>query len=155
MKLPLHNFLKYGLIMNGVLVICLALMHLTGQYSSFEKGAPLDIIFLLAPFVIWFLGLKAKKKELKNKMTFKEGWVEGIKISLVFGIISPFIFMLYYVGFNPGILTYVRDSYGLEGASKSTVIMVDMFTQLLGSVVMGTVYSVVLALFMKTKPVKT
>lgn len=137
--------------MSSVLLICLTLMHVTGQYSSFEKGGPLDILFILSPFVVWYLGLRAKKKQLKNKMTFKQGWFEGIKIAAVFAVISPFIFMFYYVGFNPGILTYVGNSYGLAGASKTTVIVVDMVAQFVGSLIMGTMYSAILAVFMRSK----
>lgn len=151
MKIAQENYLKYGLIMSGVLLLCLALMHLTGQYSSFEKGGPLDIVFILSPFVIWYLGLRAKKRQLKNNISFKQAWVEGIKIATVFAVISPFIFMFYYLGFNPAILGYVRDSYGLEGASKTTVIVVDMVAQFVGAVLMGTIYSAILAFFMKKR----
>lgn len=145
------NHIKYGLIMSGILLICLTLMHVTNQYSSFEKGAPLDTIFVLAPFVIWFLAIRAYKKELKNRMSFKQGLVQGIKISTVFGIISPIIFMLYYTLFNPGILNYVAESYGMKGAPTVAIIAVDMLVQCVGSIIMGTLYIAILSLFMRSK----
>lgn len=151
MKYLQLNYVKYGLIMSSVLIICLLIMHITGHYSTFQKGTVLDTIFVLAPFVVWLLGLLAFKKERKNKITFKEGWGEGIRISLVFAIVSPFIFMIYYVFFNPGIIGYVRDTYGLTGASNTTVIIVDMLAQAIGSLFMGTIYTAVLAFFLRTK----
>lgn len=150
MKFLQFNYIKYGLIMSSVLVICLLIMHITGHYSSFQTGTVLDAIFVLAPFVVWLFGLLAYRKELKNNMTFKQGWSEGIRISLVFGAVSPFIFMIYYVFFNPGVLSYVRDTYGLNGASNTTVIIVDMLAQAIGSIVMGTVYTAILAFFLKS-----
>ncbi len=146
-----QNYVKYALSMCGVIVVCLLFMHVTGQYTSFEKRTPLEFIFILAPFILWFLGIKSRKKELKGKMTFKQGLTEGFKISLVFAIISPFIFMLYYLLFNQEILNYVRDAYQLTGASNEKVIMVDMTVQFVGSIVMGTISSAILSFFLKTK----
>lgn len=146
-----QNYMKYGLIMCGVVVFCLSLLHATGQYADFEKKSPFEAIFILAPFVVWFLGIRARKKELKNKMTFKQGLTEGFKISLVFAVISPFIFMFYYLLFNGEILAYVRRAYGMAGASDTIVIMVDMAVQFIGSIVMGTIAGSIISFFLKSK----
>lgn len=130
-------------------------MHLTGQYTSFDKGGPLDLIFLVSPFVIWFLGLQSFKKLKKNKVSFKQLVAEGVRISVVFGLISPFIFMTYYLLFNMAILDYVSKSYGLEGSSTTLVITIDMVVQFIGAILMGTIYSAVLAIFMRSRKVKS
>jgi hypothetical protein len=151
MELLKQNHIKYGLILCATIIVCLFFMHISGAGTDFEKKSPFDLLIMLLPFVVWFLGIKAYKKELHNKMTFKQGLTEGFKISLVFGIISPFIFMFYYLLFNMEILTFVRDAYGLTGASDSIVIAFDMFVQFVASIVLGTVYSALISFFLKTK----
>lgn len=137
--------------MSGVLLLCLLLMHLSGHFTSFDKGGPLDIVFILSPLVVWYLGLREFKQRHNGKATFKQLWREGILISLVFGVISPFIFMLYYLLINSAILEYVARSYGLEGSTIMTVIIVDMVVQFIGAMLMGAVYSAILAFFLKSK----
>lgn len=154
MKYLQQNYIKYGLLMCAGLFVCLALMHLNGQTATFDQKGPIGFVFVLYPFVIWFLGIKAKKKELKGKMTFKQGWMEGIKTSLVFSIVSPFIFVTYYLGFNPDIISYVGETYQLGDASKETIILVDVVGQFVSTMVMGTIYSAIVAFFLKSKPKK-
>jgi cyanate permease len=152
MKLLQKNHFKYGLIMSGVLIICLLVLHLLGQQTNFDEGILLDTIFALAPFVIWFFSLKAYKKELNNNMSFKQGVIHGVKISVVFGVVSSVIFMSYYLLFNPGILNYIATSYGMKNSPTGLVISVDMTVQLLGSIIMGTLYTAILSFFLKSKP---
>lgn len=151
MKILRLNYVKYGLIMSCVLLICLVLMHVTGQYDSFEKGAPLDILFVIAPFILWFLGLRSYKKMLNDRMTFKQGLFEGIRISVVFAVFSSVIFATYYLFVNQAIIEYLRKSYGMEEASNTAVIITDLSVQFIGSITMGTIFTSILSFFMKTK----
>ena len=152
MNLLKQNYVKYGLILACVLVLCLLIMEVTGQNDSFDEKSPLFVIYqFIAPAVVWYLGIKAKKKMLKNKLTFKQGLIEGIKISLVFAIVSPFIFLAYYTLVNPGILNFVRTVYGLTGANDSFVIAVDMGMQFVVSLIFGTLYAAIISFFMKSK----
>lgn len=146
-----QNYVKYALIMCAVVIVCLLLMHATGQYTDFDTQSPFQITFLLAPFIVWFLGLNARKKELKGKLTFTQGVMEGFKISLIFSIISPFIFAAYYLLINPEILKYVRTSYGMTGEADGMVIMVDMLVQFVSALILGTLYGAILSVFLKTK----
>lgn len=145
MKLLQENYVRHGLMMCGVLLFCLGLMELTGNNESFDSKSPITIVFMfIAPFVIWYMGINEKKKMLKGKLTFKKGVMEGLKISLTFAIISPFIFMLYYLLLNPDILDYVRTAYGLRELPDAIVITVDMLTQFLSAIVFGTIYAVII-----------
>ncbi len=152
MKLLQLNYVKYGLILVCVLVVCLLLMEVTGQKESFDEKSPLFVIYqFIAPAVVWYLGIKAKKKMHKNKLTFKQGLVEGFKISLVFAIVSPFIFLAYYTLINPGILNFVRTAYNMPGASDAMVIGVDMLVQFFASLIFGTIYAAIISFFLKSK----
>lgn len=135
--------------MAGVTIICLTLMFLTN--ASFDTKSPLQItITFIAPFIVWYLGLKERKKELKNKMSFKQGLLASFKISLVYGVISPFLFMIYYF-VNPSVLLFIREVYKLAEATDAVVIISDMFAQFFSAIIGGTLYGAIISFFLKTK----
>lgn len=138
--------------MAKITAVCLVIMELTGNNQSFDQKSPLTIVFMfIAPFFVWWLGMAAKKKMLKNKITYKQAFTEGVKISLVYALISPFVFLLYYLLVNPEILQYVRTAYGLTSASTTTVIVVDMLVQAVSATVFGSIYAAILAIFIRSK----
>lgn len=143
---------KYGLIMTAVTAVCLALMELTGQNESFEMDSPFQLIYMfVAPAVVWWLGIRARKQQQDGQLPFKQGFAEGFKISLVYGLVSPFLFVLYYILINPGILEYVRSSYGLAGQSDVVVMLVDMIAQLLAALFFGSIYAAIIAFLLRSR----
>jgi hypothetical protein len=149
MKLLQENHVKYGLIMCGLIALCLLYMYLSG--SGFDNKSPLFIfVSFIAPAFVWYFGIREKKKLLKNKITFKQGLKEGFKISLVFGIVSPFIFLAYYF-VNPVALDYVRSTYGLTQSPTIVAILIDMAAQFISAVIFGTIYGAIISFFLKTK----
>lgn len=151
MNLLSQNYVRYALIMCAILVICLASLEITGNNQGFDKSPVVAIWTFIAPFVIWFFGIRAKKKTQNGKLTFKQGFMEGLRISIVFGIISPFIFLGYYLFINPEIVSYVKDAYGLGNQKDYVAIIVDLGAQFIASVVGGGLYSAVLSFFLKSK----
>lgn len=152
MDLLKQNYIKYALIMTGVIIACLVYMHLTGNYNDFSSKSPVETIILIgAPLVIWFLGIRAKKKELKGKLTFEQGFKEGFKMSLAFAIISPFVFLVYYLVFNPGIVISVGDAYGIMNAPFVIIIAYDLVVQFLASLIGGTVYGAIISFLIRSK----
>jgi hypothetical protein len=152
MKIIQHNYVKYGLIMSGIILLCLIYMEVSGQNQSFDQKNPIVFLgMMVAPFVVWFFGLRAKKRQLKNKMTFQQGVREGFLISLVYGITSPFVFVTYYLLINPSILEYVRTAYNLQNAAIGLIIAADVFVQFVSSLIFGTIYAAIISFFLKTK----
>lgn len=138
--------------MCAVLAACLILMVITN--TGFDSKSPfMTIATFIAPFIIWFLGIRAYKKILKGKMSFKQGLKEGFKISLTFGIISLFIFLVFYL-FNPSALEYAQTAYNLSGTSIQVVVMVDMLVQFFASIIFGTIYGAIISFFLKSKAKK-
>jgi hypothetical protein len=153
MKLLQHSHVKYGLLMSLITSVCLMLIEVTGQNDTFEKKSIFEIFFtFIAPAIVWFFGIRARKIWQGNKLTFKQGLAEGFKISLVYGIISPFIFLKYYLLINPGILEYIRGAYGLVGASDAMVISVDMVVQFFAAIIFGSIYAAIISLVLRSKP---
>jgi hypothetical protein len=138
--------------MSALTLVCLIVLHGAGNIFGQQDDSPLFIVFAFgAPLLVWYLGLSAFKKERKNRMTFKQGVIEGFKISLVYGFTSPFVFTAYYIFLNPDVISYIRTSYKLTGATDDIVIAVDMIAQFFGAVVVGTVYGIILSFFLKSK----
>lgn len=151
MKFLTQNYVKYGLLMTGIIALCLTYMEVSGQNDSFDKPPLVMAAIFFAPVVIWYLGINAKKKMLKGKMSFKQGFAEGFKISLVYGTVSPFIFLFYYLVVNPSIVDYVRKAYNMNGASDINVIVIDLVTAFITAIIMGTILSTVVSLFLRSK----
>lgn len=149
MKLLQENHVKYGLIMCGLLALCLVGMLLTG--TPLEEKPPVFMgMTMLVPLIVWLFGIRAKKKALKNKLTFKQGVTEGFKISLVYGIISPFVFLIYYF-ISPGALEFAQTSYNLTQYPPYVAAIADMIIQLVSSLFFGTIYAAIISFFLKSK----
>lgn len=151
MNLLKQNHIKYGLLMAGITLVCLLLMEATGNNESFDKSPFATFFIFIAPLIVWFLGIREKKKSQKNKITFKQGLSTGFKMAATYALISPFIFLLYYLLFNPSIVTHVGEAYGLQNASTPVIIAVDMATQVISATVFGTIYAAIIAFVLKTK----
>lgn len=152
MELLKKNHVKYGLLLDGFLVVCLLWVYVTGDYSKMQNPAmPMAIFTMLVPFVFYFLGIRAKRNELKGKLTFKQGLKEGFGISLVVGVTSPFVFLVFYLFFAPSLIDYARQAYNMTGASDALVVTFDLFVQLVGSIIFGTLYGAIASFFLKTK----
>ena len=138
---------KYALIMCGVVIVCLATAELSGQTKS-----PLLAFFpIIAQIVIWYLGIREKKRQQKGKLTYKQGVFEGFKMGLAFGIISPFIFLAYYLVVNPSMIETARSLYQLVGQPDGVVIAVDLTIQCISSILFGILYGAIFSSFLKTK----
>lgn len=147
-----QNHIKYGLLISGFIAVCLLLMYFSNDYSKMQNPSSIGgVISVIAPLVIYFLGIKAKRKELGGKLSLKQGVNESFKISLVAGLTSPFVFLIFYLFFNPGLIEYARNAYGMTGASDTVVVTVDLLVQLIGSVVFGTIFGSIISFFLKNK----
>jgi hypothetical protein len=151
MKLLQKSYVKYGLLMTAVIVLCLFLMEVTGQNKTVEHSPYVVFFTMIAPFIIWFFALREKKKQLKGKMSFKQGVVEGFKVSLVYAIVSPFVFLFYYCCVNPAIIPAVGAAYQLKGATNEVIIATDMAVQFIAAIIGGTIYAAILSFFLKSK----
>lgn len=123
-------------------------MQLTGENKGFTDGNAVFLFTIAIPAIIWFFGIKAKKGELKNRMTFKQGFIEGWKITLIFALVSPFIFLVYYTLVNPQIVNWVR-----HGSTDPTAIVIarDMLLQFVISIIIGVLTSLPIALLLKSR----
>jgi hypothetical protein len=129
-------------------------MELTGNNETFDQKSPIFLFYqFIAPLIVWYFGLTSYKKLHNGKMSFKDGVKEGFRMSLVFGIVSPFIFVAYYL-INPGIVDFIKTAYQMPDADNNTIIAFDMIVQLVAALIGGTIYAAILSFFLKTKSEK-
>lgn len=148
-----QNHLKYGLATTAITAACLLIMYL--QHQSFEEKSPIEMtVMALMPLALLYLGIKAYKKIRKNKLSFKDGLVEGFKISLVHALVSPFVFLFFYLYVNPSLLDYAKMAYGMQSQTNEMVIAVDMVAQVVASIIFGLIYSAIATLFLRTRTSK-
>ncbi|ALM08553.1 membrane protein [Sediminicola sp. YIK13] len=113
-------------------------------------------LFALVAIVIFVLALKEKrKKDLGGKMSWKQGFISGIIISIVVAILTP---LIQYIGntwiapnYFPNIINYMVETGKMteEGAKNYFNLKSYMVQGTFGALTMGVVTSAVVALFLK------
>lgn len=143
---------KYGLIMSALTAAFILSMHLTGQYTQLQERSPVEFIFIaLTPILVWYFGIRAHKKKLQGKLSWKEGVREGFLIAVVYALTSPFVYLTYYLLINPELIIFMRQEYGMQTSSLAMVVFLDILVQFVAALVMGALYGAVISLFLRTK----
>lgn len=146
-----NNAVKYGLALTVSIAIWITIMHM-GLYSEKKTGTTIiDYFYILIPLIGLYFGIKEKKHMLKNKFTLKTGIWEGFYISLVYAILSPFVFYIYYIAINPESIEFAKKAYGMEQFSTKAVIFADMAVQFIFSLVTGLIFSLITSYFLARK----
>lgn len=146
-----QTYTKFGLIMSALVVVCLAYMEISGNNQTFAQSPMSPLVMTIITIIIWWYALKQKKEMQKGKLTFKEGLSESFKISLVFALTSPLVFLAYYTFVNPEIVDSVREAFLMTNASRAQVIAMDMSAQVVSALIFGTIIGAIISFFMKSK----
>lgn len=149
LRIPAVHF---GLLMTTLTAGCLLVMEVTGKNQTFDSKSFLQLLYqIVTPLIVWFFGIKARKTRQKNKLTFAQGFQEGMLISITYAFTSPIVFLIYYLFINPGIVNYVAKVYGLTQASRASVIGIDLGLAFLMAILFGALYSAIFSFFLKNK----
>lgn len=125
-------------------------MYSLGYYGSQKDSTSnFDLLSILIPIIGLYLGLRAKRNENDNILTYLQGLSTGVKISLVWAVLSSLLFLLYYVGIDKASLEYVGEAYGMKDSSVMRVLMVDLGIQLISSFIFGSLSSLFFAFLVK------
>lgn len=152
MRLVKNPAVIFGLIMTALTAGCLVVMEITGENQSFDSKSFIHLLYQIGtPLLVWYLGIRARRTRQKGKLTYQEGFQEGLKISLTYAVTSPWVFLIYYLFINPDIVSYVRGVYHLTYASNTTVIAVDLLFQVILAFIFGVLYSSLLPIFLRNK----
>ncbi|MFN2578383.1 MAG: DUF4199 family protein [Pyrinomonadaceae bacterium] len=132
--------LKYGIAVTVVIAIWVALkhfvLHLEGPSAQFADVA----VFNFTALAGLLLGIKEKRLENGNKLTFGEGFVTGLGIAITYALLTSlyFVFLLAVAGprmmQQEGETSYVKAFTGVS----------------VGFALFGAVFSAVIALVLRT-----
>lgn len=113
-------------------------------------------LFALVAIVIFVLALKEKrKKDFGGKMSWKQGFISGIIISIVVALLTP---LTQYIGNTwiapnlfPNLINYMVETGKMteEGAKNYFNLKSYMVQGSFGALTMGVVTSAIVALFLK------
>ncbi|MTB52010.1 DUF4199 domain-containing protein [Lewinella sp. W8] len=149
--------LKWALIFTGMMFLWMIGERLTGLHDVHIDKHPIFTNFVAIPAIIIFvLALREKRdKDLDGKMTWMQGFISGLIISVIIAVLSPLMQFI--------TLTYVSPQY-FENAiaysvesGNATQEEAESFFNLnsylimgaIGSIFMGMVTSAIVAIFVR------
>jgi FtsH-binding integral membrane protein len=133
-----------------------------GLHSThIDKHMYLTNLFAIPAILIYVLALREKKnKDYNGVMSFKQGFVSGLIITIIVGIFSPLtqwiISTIITPEYFPNVIAYsVETGYhnSLEEAQAYFNLENYMKQSAIGALIMGIITSAVVAFFVKSKAV--
>lgn len=153
--------IKWALIFMGVSLVWMLLERLTGLHSThIDKHAIYTNFFAIVAIAVYVFALRDKKQgDLKGRMTYKEGLISGLIISVVVGVLTPLgqVITAYVISpdyFENAINYGVSHGHTTQEKAeayfnvKNYIIQSTVFAP-----VMGVITSAVVAFFLRTKTV--
>jgi uncharacterized membrane protein YhfC len=157
--------LLYGLYYAGVSIALTLIGYFTGMDRSDSSSW---MSWLGIPFLILFLWLAMKERKREDyggTITYGQCVGTGVLVGVFAGIVMAIFMYVYLTAINPGFMEFILDKQakavkesGAENAQKSMEMMRNFalpFTvgaSLIGSIAFATVISLIVAIFVRTKP---
>ena len=161
MKKYAHE-IKWGLIFTAVALVWMVLEKALGWHDEkIAQHATLTNIFAILAIAVFVFALLEKRKKLGGVMSWKEGFISGLLISVVVAILSPLAQWVTHALITPD---YFNNAIAFAVESgKSTQEQAESFFNLssymvqasIGGLVMGLITSAIVALFVRKKATET
>jgi hypothetical protein len=152
--------IKWALIFVVMTLLWMVLEKLSGLHSThLDKHLYLTNLFAIPAVLIYVLALKDKKKSYYNGlMTFKQGFISGLIISVIVMLFSPLTQWIISTIISPEYFPNVI-AYSVETGYYKTVEEAESFFNLknymiqsaIAAIGMGVVTSAIVAFFLRTK----
>lgn len=148
--------IKWGLIFFAVALAWMYVEKFMGWHGEkIDQHATMTNIFAVIAILLYVLALRDKRNQLGGTMTWKQGFVAGLIVSVVVAVLSP---LSQYIVHNiitpeyfPNIIAYSVESGKMtqEAAEKYFSLSSYMWQSALFALVIGVATSAVVAIFMK------
>lgn len=151
--------IRWGVIFSLVTLLWLWLEQLVGLHGPYiAHHATYTNLFAIPAITIYVLALRQKKwRDYNGVMSWKQGVIAGLLITLVVALISPASQWLFHTMISPQYFSNVR-AYAVAQNMMSSEEAAAYFNlpsyikqSVLGAFVMGTVTSVIVAFFLRTR----
>lgn len=155
--------IKWALIFVAMSLLWMVLEKLAGLHSThIDKHMYLTNLFAIPAIVVYVLALMdKKKKDYNGRMSYKQGFISGLIITLIVALFSPLtqwiVSTIITPEYFPNVIAYsVETGYhsSLEEAEAYFNLKNYMVQSVIGAIVMGVVTSAIVAIFVRTKSKK-
>ena len=151
--------IKWAFIFIIMMLLWMVMEKLAGLHDVNIEMHPIVTNFIAIPAIlIYVLALRDKKKNFYNgEMTYKQGFISGLIITLIVTIFSPLIQYITSTIITPDYFTNViaysvrENIMTLEEAESYFNLNSYIYQVLIGTPVMGIITSAIVALFVKSK----
>ena len=153
--------IKWGIRYAFLWILWLFIEKSSGYYEAkISDHALYSLLFTVVTIFVYFVAIKEKKKDFfKDNMSWKQGCVTGIFLTIVMAILTPFCQIIFHKAIAPEFFPNMIEFSISKGNSKevaenyfnlSSYILQSIF----GTLSFGVVLSAVVALFLQTKTKK-
>jgi hypothetical protein len=153
--------IKWGIRYAFLWILWLFIEKSSGYYEAkINDHALYSLLFTIVTIFVYFVAIKEKKKDFfKDTMSWKQGCVTGIFLTIVMAILTPFCQIIFHKAIAPEFFPNMIEFSISKGNSKevaenyfnlSSYILQSIF----GTLSFGVVLSAIVALFLQTNTKK-
>ena len=138
--------MKFGLLITLVVILWVLVTHFLLPLAPESKANALaPFLFNLAAIVAIHLGIKAKRNERAGELSFKEGLVTGMSISLVYAVSACLFFLLMFLIVGP---TLMSNEPMVETYPMWQLALIAFAGMFFGTLILGLVYSTIISFWL-------
>lgn len=151
--------IKWGILYSIATLVWMIIENSVGLHDEhINKQALYTNLFGLIAILIYTLSIREKKYlYFKGEMTWQQGFISGVVLSLVISLISPIVQYITYTFISPNFFTnYINYAVAnkIQTQAQAEVyfsIKSYMIQSVFGGFSMGIIIAAIVALFLKTK----
>lgn len=151
--------IKWAIIFSIVILIWMILEHSFGLHDEYiAKHALYSNLFAILAITVYVIAIKDKKENFfKNQMTFRQGFISGVILSIFIAILSPIGQIITFTYISPNFfenfINYsVANKIQTQAQAEAYFNLNSYLLQgVFGSLSMGVVTAAIVAYFLKSK----
>lgn len=149
--------IKWGVIFMAVTLAWMLIENITGLHGAhIDKHAIYTNIFAIPAIAVYvFALLEKRKKDLGGVMTWKQGFISGLIITIIVGILSPLgqviIHNVISPEYFPNVIEFVVSEGQMAQADAEEYFSLSNYIMqsVIGALIMGLLTSAIVAFFVK------
>jgi uncharacterized membrane protein len=150
--------IRWALVFTGVALLWMVFEKMMGWHGEKIAVHPVYTnFFAIIAIAVYVFALRDKRQKLGGKMSWKEGFIAGLIISILVALLSPLSQYIVHTFLSPeyfpNAIEYAVESEQLtrEKASSYFNLQNYMIQSAIGAIILGVVTSAIVALFVRTK----
>lgn len=153
--------IKWGIRYAFLWILWLFIEKSSGYYEAkIADHALYSMLFIFVTIFVYYVAIKEKKNDFfKGEMSWKQGCVTGIFLTIVMAILTPICQIIFHKAIAPEFFPNMIEYSVSKGNSRETAenyfnLTGYILQSVFGTLSMGVVLSAIVALFLQTKPKK-